>query len=141
MEGCLLLPSLLFLPYLRTRFACFDSGGSVRRELGAWLVGWLFCSRCLSPFFDDDDDPWSLSLLNFIFEAGFWLSRDPTPKLTEARCSLPPPLPCRGRAGSSRTANNNASQTLSATDVLAPTTMKAAAKCETHCDLRNSVNQ
>jgi hypothetical protein len=31
-------------------------------------------------------------------------------------------------------------QKLSATDVLAPTTMKNAAKCDTSCDLQNPVN-
>ena len=30
---------------------------------------------------------------------------------------------------------------LTATDVLARTTMKGAAKCDKHCDLQNSVNQ
>ena len=33
------------------------------------------------------------------------------------------------------------SSQLSATDVLARTTMKGAAKCDKHCDLQNSVNQ
>ena len=38
-----------------------------------------------------------------------------------------------------RDINNNV-KTLSATDVLAPTTMKNAAKCDTSCELRNPVS-
>ena len=39
-----------------------------------------------------------------------------------------------------RTMKTNDNQTLSATDVLAPTTMKNAAKCDTSCELQNPVS-
>ena len=43
------------------------------------------------------------------------------------------------RVGKKRRIQNN-EKTLSATDVLAPTTMKNAAKCDTSCELRNPVS-